>query len=103
MTATPKTLRQWISEERGRARMLAEGLALKNPSNPVLVYQWTSEEDPRPVPIERCADIERLTGGEVSRIVLRPDDWHRIWPELAAANPELVPPSAAAPAQQEAA
>lgn len=26
------------------------------------------------------------TGGAVSRKELRPDDWHRIWPELAAAG-----------------
>ncbi len=69
--------------------------------SPGLVSHWingTTKVSP-----QRCVEIERLTGGEVSRIVLRPDDWHRIWPELAAANPELVPPSAAAPAQQEAA
>lgn len=35
------------------------------------------------VPVERCADIERVTGGAVTRRQLRPADWHRIWPELA--------------------
>ncbi len=34
------------------------------------------------VPVERCTDIERATGGVVTRRDLRPDDWHRIWPEL---------------------
>jgi DNA-binding transcriptional regulator YdaS (Cro superfamily) len=36
----------------------------------------------RPAPAERCAAIERATGGAVRRWDLRPDDWHLIWPEL---------------------
>ncbi len=32
---------------------------------------------------ERCVEIERATNGEVTRRDLRPDDWHRIWPEIA--------------------
>ena len=32
------------------------------------------------MPPEHCAVIEARTG--VSRRDLRPDDWHRIWPEL---------------------
>jgi len=55
------------------------------------VYQWKAGA--RPVPIERCVEIERITDGAVSRIHLRPSDWHRIWPELAAAHPDRVPPS----------
>ena len=35
------------------------------------------------VPVEHCAAIERLTGGRVTRRDLRPEDWARIWPELA--------------------
>ena len=34
------------------------------------------------VPIEHCAAIERATSGAVRRWHLRPEDWHRIWPEL---------------------
>ena len=45
------------------------------------VSQWV--RGIRPVPVERCADIERVTGGTVTRRDLRPDDWRRIWPELA--------------------
>lgn len=33
-----------------------------------------------------CAEIERVTGGRVTRQMLRPDDWQTIWPELAAAD-----------------
>lgn len=37
-------------------------------------------------PEKYCADIERLTGNQVSRQMLRPHDWGRIWPELARAQ-----------------
>ena len=42
------------------------------------VTQWKNGE--RPVPAERCVQIEQLRG--VMRWDLRPDDWYRIWPEL---------------------
>lgn len=41
-------------------------------------------------PAERCADLERACGQEVRRWDLRPNDWHRIWPELIGA--EGAPP-----------
>ena len=44
------------------------------------------------VPIEYAASIERATGGRVTRRDLRPEDWHRIWPELVTAD---APPPAA--------
>jgi len=34
------------------------------------------------VPPAHCAQIEIATKGVVTRRELRPDDWHRIWPEL---------------------
>lgn len=34
---------------------------------------------------ERCVEIEKATDGAVTRKDLRPDDWERIWPELAVA------------------
>ena len=37
----------------------------------------------RGVPIEHCAGIEAATKGIVTRRDLRPDDWQKIWPELA--------------------
>jgi len=46
-----------------------------------VVYQW--RRGLRPVPIERCAAIERATEGAITRRDLRPDDWADIWPELA--------------------
>lgn len=37
----------------------------------------------RAVPIVRAVDIEAATDGAVTRKELRPEDWRRIWPELA--------------------
>jgi DNA-binding transcriptional regulator YdaS (Cro superfamily) len=40
----------------------------------------------RGVPVEHCFAIEQATKGEVTRKDLRPDDWLKIWPELAQAT-----------------
>lgn len=48
-----------------------------------LLHQWI--EGIRPVAIQHCPTIEKQTCGKVTRKELRPDDWHKIWPELAAA------------------
>lgn len=50
--------------------------------SPPTVNQWIMGV--RPVPVERCAAIESVTGGAITRQELRPDDWAAIWPELAA-------------------
>lgn len=47
---------------------------------PPSVWEWKRRGS---IPIERCAAIERATSGAVTRRDLRPNDWHRIWPELA--------------------
>lgn len=48
------------------------------------VRQWVHRyAGRRPGPVY-CQAIERATGGAVTRRDLRPDDWHLIWPELAA-------------------
>lgn len=64
-------------KERGAQRALAQKLAI----TPVLISQWANRL--RPVPPERCVEIERATDGQVTRKDLRPDDWQNIWPELA--------------------
>jgi len=46
------------------------------------VNQWL--KGVRPIPIERCVEIEQATGGGVTRQELR-TDWALIWPELSAA------------------
>lgn len=45
-----------------------------------VVSNWRT----RGVPIPMCPALESVTKGAVMRWDLRPDDWHRIWPELAA-------------------
>jgi DNA-binding transcriptional regulator YdaS (Cro superfamily) len=66
----------YLSEERGRARRMAARLGI----NAGYLSQFA--HGGRPVPPELCPEIERLSGGAVRRSDLRPDDWHRIWPEL---------------------
>ena len=60
----------------GGMNKLAKKLGLPPP----VVSAWAAGT--RPVPIIRCVEIEELTGGEVTRKQLRPDDWWQIWPEL---------------------
>lgn len=38
-----------------------------------------------------CALIELHSGGAVTRVELRPDDWATIWPELAKFNEKQAP------------
>lgn len=60
----------------GGYRALAEILGVTKGA----VHQWMSPT--RRVPIEHCAGIERATGSQITRQMLRPDDWESIWPEL---------------------
>lgn len=62
--------------ERGSQRTLAAKLGI----TPVLISQWARAQ--RPVPADRCVEIEVATAGAVTRKDLRPHDWMRIWPEL---------------------
>lgn len=48
----------------------------------VQVRQWQHAYAGRQPGPEYCVAIERETGLKVRRWDLRPDDWHRIWPEL---------------------
>lgn len=64
--------------------------AAKGPSNlarvvgvsPQMVTQWTSDDPKRhrPVAAPHCPAIEKNFG--VSRKRLRPNDWHKYWPDL---------------------
>lgn len=49
-----------------------------------LLHQWI--KGIRPVASQHCPAIEKQTGGKVTRKELRPDDWHKIWPELVNAS-----------------
>ena len=48
------------------------------------VSEWRTNGIPSGRRIEMGADIERMTG--LPRWLQRPDDWHRIWPELVGAD-----------------
>lgn len=89
-------LKSWLSSERGRALRLAEHLGVV----PSFVNKMASGE--RPVPVEHGAPIEAFTSGAVTRQAMFPNDWQRIWPELAT-PPETTTPQAQQPAGQEAA
>lgn len=69
------TLREYLKEY-GRQAALAADTGLPT----AFVNQMA--RGVRPVPVIRCATIERATHGLVTRQELRPDDWHLIWPEL---------------------
>ncbi|WP_041421213.1 transcriptional regulator [Sideroxydans lithotrophicus] len=60
----------------GGLGVLARILSVSAPT----VSQWKSGI--RPIPAERCVEIEQATSGQVTRKDLRPDDWQQIWPEL---------------------
>jgi DNA-binding transcriptional regulator YdaS (Cro superfamily) len=83
-------LRTYLTNaERGAAATLARQIGV----SPVMVSQWAGGV--KPTPTERCADIEKATEGAVKRWDLRPDDWHRIWPELIGADGAPAVPEAA--------
>jgi len=44
----------------------------------------------RGIPVEHCLAIEQATKGTVTRKDLRPDDWHKYWPELAKAPANIA-------------
>ena len=63
-------LKTYLSGKRGRAASLARHIGV----SPVLISQWANGH--RPVPAERCPEIEKATSGEVTCEELRPDvDW----------------------------
>lgn len=46
------------------------------------IRQWRVRYKGRLPSPENCVGLELATNGLVSRKDTRPDDWHRIWPEL---------------------
>jgi DNA-binding transcriptional regulator YdaS (Cro superfamily) len=59
---------------------LARAIGIKDPAQ---VRQWRHGYGDRKPSPENCVSIEQATGGRVTRQDLRPDDWPKIWPELA--------------------
>lgn len=71
-------LSQYLTQERGRQASLARAIGAHAPD----ISRWA--DGTRPIPIAHAAAIEAATGGLVTRREMFPDDWQRIWPELAA-------------------
>jgi DNA-binding transcriptional regulator YdaS (Cro superfamily) len=69
-------LSDYLKADRGRASLVAKRAGVA----PAFISQIANGL--RGVPAERAADIERACEMQVRRWHLRPDDWHRIWPEL---------------------
>lgn len=69
-------LAEYIKAERGNAKALSVALDVS------MSYLSQMAAGSVPTNAERCVQIERATNGAVTRRDLRPDDWHRIWPEL---------------------
>lgn len=61
------------SEERGGISATAAELGVSKG----VLWAWIARGQ---VPAERCSEVAALLG--MQRHELRPDDWHRIWPEL---------------------
>ena len=72
MNTELRELRAYVSANDGLT-----GLAAVLGVTKAVVWAWI---DRGQAPVERCHEIERVTG--VRRWYLRPDDWHLIWPEL---------------------
>lgn len=70
-------LKTFISSKRGRAAALAAELGV-SPS-----YLSQMAHGTAPISAERLVEIEQKTNGAVTRKHQRPDDWQRVWPELA--------------------
>lgn len=75
-------LKKWIAAERGRGVRLAA--ALHVPAS--FVAKMASGD--KPIPLEHATAIEQFTCGAVTRKAIRPNDWSRIWPELAESEPK---------------
>lgn len=65
------------------ANQLAQDARIKNVQQ---IRQWQHRYADRLPGAENCVSIEKATDGAVRRWDLRPDDWHRIWPELIGAE-----------------
>jgi len=62
---------------------------------PQAVCFWRAGK--RRLPADYCATIEQATERKVRRWDLRPNDWHRIWPELVGSDgAPMVEPAEAA-------
>lgn len=73
-------LSDYFAQEHGAQANLSKSTGIPAP----MLSNWASGD--RPIPVVRCVELERATGGVVTRKDLRPNDWRQIWPELAEAE-----------------
>ena len=71
--------KSWADGERGRAAALAVHLGVSQAFMSELVGGVKA------IPIKHCQAIYAFTGGDVTLPEMRPNDWEKIWPELASA------------------
>ena len=72
------SLREYFSRKpRGTATAMAKKIGAYSSD----ISDWANEE--RPIPAHYCKEIEDFTEGNVTRKILRPNDWQKYWPELA--------------------
>lgn len=62
-----------------RARLQAAGYDVKSDAQ---IRQWRYRYEGRVPSPENCTGLELVSDGAITRQEMRPDDWHRIWPEL---------------------
>lgn len=77
-------LQSYINENRGGATRLSSVLDIP------LSYLSQMATGDRSVSPERAYSIEKATSGQVTRQNLRPDDFWRIWPDLAHLAPAVT-------------
>lgn len=70
-------LKTYLSQGRGRQSALAKAIGAHAPD----ISRWA--DGSRPIPFHFGAPIEAATGKVVTRQEMFPDDWARLWPELA--------------------
>lgn len=75
-----KILKNWLDAERGRGASLSRHLRVKSS------FVSNMAAGVKTIPVHLGAAIEGFTRGEVSRKAMFPNDWQRIWPELADAD-----------------
>lgn len=80
-------LKSWIKAEHGRAMALARFIDVPQS----FVSKMCSGE--KAIPAQHCKAIEAFSEGEVTCIDMRPDDWHKYWPELAPAQSHQAQPA----------
>lgn len=87
-------LAEFLNAQRGRTQAVAKAAGMA----PAFLSQIANGV--RPCPAEWGAELERQCEANVRRWELRPDDWHRIWPELIGSEGAPDVPSAQPTAQE---